>query len=249
MATTTVKEVHIDLGPTDPKLASELEDKVTVTSPWRYYRHWTVLVLFGLTYCLYRVLDTSAFRLDLGSVLGNFNDLEVPHRSLVTDQVVNITAHAPHLVTRSLHISAQDKATALSAHNKFRALYGAKPLKWSNTLANSAQVWASRCVFEHSNGDLGPYGENIAAGAPTETMANGIRSWTNEAKQYDYKNPTYSHFTQVVWKSTKQLGCARVQCGSKIFSGFSSSDFIVCEYYPEGNVIGEFGQNVGHRIH
>ena len=30
--------------------------------------------------------------------------------------------------------------------------------------------------------------------------------------QYNPNNPTYSHFTQVVWKSTTQLGCAVATC-------------------------------------
>lgn len=32
--------------------------------------------------------------------------------------------------------------------------------------------------------------------------------------EYDPNNPTYSHFTQVVWKSTTQLGCAVANCGA-----------------------------------
>lgn len=36
--------------------------------------------------------------------------------------------------------------------------------------------------------------------------------WMAEAKDYDPQNPVYSHFTQVVWKATTQLGCAKVAC-------------------------------------
>ena len=46
----------------------------------------------------------------------------------------------------------------LNAHNDFRAQHGAAPLTWSDTLANAAQSWADRCVFEHSGGAVGPYG-------------------------------------------------------------------------------------------
>jgi hypothetical protein len=31
---------------------------------------------------------------------------------------------------------------------------------------------------------------------------------------YDPKNPTYSHFTQVVWKATTELGCSLYICNN-----------------------------------
>lgn len=43
-------------------------------------------------------------------------------------------------------------------HNTLRAQYSAGNLEWNNTLAATAQQWSNNCVFEHSNGTLGPYG-------------------------------------------------------------------------------------------
>jgi len=54
--------------------------------------------------------------------------------------------------------------------------------------------------------------ENLAAGTGQYTVTDGINAWTEEAKDYNPKNPTYSHVTQVVWKNTKELGCAIVTC-------------------------------------
>ena len=54
--------------------------------------------------------------------------------------------------------------------------------------------------------------ENLAAGTGGYTVTEGINAWTDEAGDYDPNNPTYSHFTQVVWKSTTELGCAMVDC-------------------------------------
>ena len=121
---------------------------------------------------------------------------------------------------------------ALTGHNSFRALHGASPLTWSDTLANAAKTWASGCKFDHSGGKVGNYGgtlsdgfclfvedthvelaENLAAGSGDGfTITDAINLWTAEAKDYDPNNPTYSHFTQVVWKSTTELGCAVVTC-------------------------------------
>jgi uncharacterized protein YkwD len=135
---------------------------------------------------------------------------------------------------------------ALAGHNNFRALHGASPLKWNEDLATAANDWASRCAFEHSGGQVGDFGENLAAGTGSYTVTDGITAWTDEAKDYDPSNPTYSHFTQVVWKSTTDLGCAMVECpaGSIFSADYGVAQFLTCEYSPPGNVIGQFGENV-----
>ncbi|KAG6873666.1 hypothetical protein C0995_012600 [Termitomyces sp. Mi166 len=141
--------------------------------------------------------------------------------------------------------SGSDIDTYLSSHNTVRAQHGAAPLAWNNTLASKAQTWANRCVFEHSGGSLGPYGENLAAGTGSAyDIQAAIKSWTDEVSQYDPSNPVPSHFTQVVWKSTTQLGCAVQSCDGIFDPSFGKAKFFVCEYYPAGNVIGEFADNV-----
>lgn len=47
--------------------------------------------------------------------------------------------------------------------------------------------------------------------------------------------------TQVVWKSTKRLGCAQAQCGDKIFPGFKTSQYLVCEYSPRAPASSAWG--------
>nr|VWO97042.1 Repressed by TUP1 protein 4 [Ganoderma boninense] len=121
--------------------------------------------------------------------------------------------------------SAQDIAVYLAAHNGVRAQHGATALVWNQTLADAGQRWVDSCKFQHSGGSLGPYGENLAAGTGgSYDSTAAVKSWTDEAPQYDPQNPAPSHFTQVVWKSM-QVGVAK---------------YFACEYYPAGNVIGEF---------
>ncbi|KAF9525785.1 CAP domain-containing protein [Crepidotus variabilis] len=130
----------------------------------------------------------------------------------------------------------------LDAHNSFRAKYHAPALTWNATLASKALEWSSKCVFEHSGGKLGPYGENLAAGTGGYSIADGIKGWTDESSSYDPNNPTYSHFTQVVWKSTTELGCAYTMCpdGSIFKDGnYGPAKYIVCEYFKQGNVVGQ----------
>lgn len=129
----------------------------------------------------------------------------------------------------------------LTGHNDFRAKHGADPLTWSTELASTAQAWADKCVFEHSGGE---FGENLAAGSGDYSISSGIEAWTSESADYDPSNPQYSHFTQVVWKSTTELGCAYQMCDGIFDASYGKAKFIVCEYNPAGNYIGEFDENV-----
>jgi hypothetical protein len=45
------------------------------------------------------------------------------------------------------------------------------------------------------------------------------------------------HFTQLVWKATKSMGCGRFDCnGQNGDKGAADGWFVVCEYWPPGNV-------------
>ena len=180
----------------------------------------------------------------------------------VTSQSVPLTSSAggplstPAMIKKRATSPADIKAY-LDAHNSVRAKHGATPLTWSNNLASVAQNWANRCVFKHSGSK---YGENLAAGSGDFSIPAAIKLWADEAckfecdkvllnnkkpthfllASYDPSHPQYSHFTQVVWKSTKQVGCARATCNN-LFQGWGPAQFYVCNYDPAGNVIGQFG--------
>ncbi|KAI0374243.1 PR-1-like protein [Pilatotrama ljubarskyi] len=141
--------------------------------------------------------------------------------------------------------SQSDIDQYLQAHNSVRAQHGAAPLSWSDDLAAKAQQWANNCVFQHSGGKLGPFGENLAAGTgDSYGIQSAVKSWTDEVSEYDPNNPQPSHFTQVVWKASTQVGCAVQSCNGIFDAKFGPAKFFVCEYSPQGNVIGQFGQNV-----
>lgn len=140
--------------------------------------------------------------------------------------------------------SSADIQAYLDGHNTERAAHGAAPLTWSDDLASAAQSWANGCVFQHSGGSLGPYGENLAAGSGDYTIADAIGDWNAEESSYDPSNPQPSHWTQVVWKSTTQVGCAVAACSNIFPPEYGVAQYYVCEYSPAGNVIGEFPQNV-----
>ncbi|CAM9018847.1 unnamed protein product [Wickerhamomyces anomalus] len=124
----------------------------------------------------------------------------------------------------------------LKAHNDKRSQDGASPLSWSKKLEQYAQDYADK--YDCSGGlthSGGPYGENLGLGYSTSGV---VDAWYGEKSDYNSNSPSASHFTQVVWKSTTQLGCAKKECGS--YWG----QYTVCSYDPAGNVAGGYAQNV-----
>lgn len=138
---------------------------------------------------------------------------------------------------------AGDAQRLVTAHNQYRGKHCAQPLTWSPKLAQVAQQWANQlrdqgCKFGHSGGS---YGENLAAGTTGAMDPEAVVAmWYDEVKGYSFQQPGFSmqtgHFTQVVWRSTTQVGCGTVQC--------NGNDIWVCEYDPPGNWEGQYKQQV-----
>ncbi|MEP2023182.1 CAP domain-containing protein, partial [Reichenbachiella sp.] len=64
-----------------------------------------------------------------------------------------------------------------------------------------------------------------------------VDSWGAEKQNYDYKKnkcetgKICGHYTQIVWKNTTEIGCAKTLCdGSVIW---------ICNYNPPGNFVGQ----------
>jgi len=137
------------------------------------------------------------------------------------------TAKKPKKPTAKL---TKEEQTILDTHNKFRALHQAPPLTWNAKSADFGNNWIQACNFAHSRG---PHGENLAAGY--KDFKSAITAWYDEVKMYNYNQPGFTgatgHFTQVVWKSTKQVGCAKKFCKSKNWTIY------ICEYDAPGNIV------------
>ncbi|CCD23057.1 uncharacterized protein NDAI_0B00230 [Naumovozyma dairenensis CBS 421] len=138
--------------------------------------------------------------------------------------------------TTSLNYSAESNFASimLQAQNDKRALHeDTPPLTWSEDLATYAQDYADQYVcgsdIVHSGG---PYGENIAAGT---SPVGSVDAWYAEGAYYNYSNPGFSsatsHFTQLIWKSTTEVGCGIKDCSS-----IGWGDYVICSYNPSGNI-------------
>lgn len=124
------------------------------------------------------------------------------------------------------------KSDMLKYHNAWRAHHGAPLLVWSTTLESFASQAARKCAFAHTPNNK--FGENVAGGTYTNP-AFYAQLWYNEVSKYNFNRPGFSsetgHFTQVVWKGTKQIGCAFVKgCSGGL------PNLLFCEYSPAGNV-------------
>ncbi|XP_074557180.1 pathogenesis-related protein 1A-like [Curcuma longa] len=128
----------------------------------------------------------------------------------------------------------------VDAHNSARAAVGVGPVSWDDTVAAYAQSYAEQrigdCQLVHSGG---PYGENLFGGSGADfTAADAVGLWVGEQQYYDYDSNSCAagqvcgHYTQVVWRSSTAIGCARVQCNS-------GGIFIICNYNPPGNFAGQ----------
>jgi len=163
--------------------------------------------------------------------------------STITETATAASNSAAAASTQYTSSSAFETAM-LNGHNFYRAEHNASALTWNTTSASYASTWSQKCAFKHSGG---PTGENLAAGYSNATAT--VDAWGGERASYDFGHGGFSettgHFTQVVWKATTTVGCARTDCGG---DDATPGWYVVCEYYPPGNVVGAFQLNVQAQI-
>jgi pathogenesis-related protein 1 len=150
---------------------------------------------------------------------------------------------------QSYALSMQEQTEILTAHNKIRDKFHLPNLKWSKSLEEKAQIWVNtlgssfECKMFHSH--MPDLGENLYWASPF-SYSNGkkeiqfvcpskvVSAWGSEAQYYDYNSnccasgKVCGHYTQLIWKNTIEVGCAKVICDNK-------SQVWSCNYNPPGN--------------
>lgn len=145
------------------------------------------------------------------------------------------------------HPPSGEAEQLLRAHNAERIRLGLPPLTWSPALAREAgkyaRVLAARGQLRHSHPSARrDQGENLwlgtagawDSGAMVEMFLDERRHFRPAAFPDVSKTGKWSdvgHYTQIVWRDTKEVGCA-------IATG-RGNDVLVCRYYPAGNVMGQ----------
>ncbi|KAH1000065.1 uncharacterized protein LOC109533085 isoform X2 [Dendroctonus ponderosae] len=153
----------------------------------------------------------------------------------------------PTSIKKPLHRKMDFQTECLQAHNEYRRKHGVPPLKLDKEICKFSQQWADHLIRKgalvHSNNR--DYGENIfmmQSSNPNFTVSGrkAVESWYDEIKLHKFGMEPQSlasgHFTQVIWKESKQLGVAFAKMGGKVV--------VVANYYPPGNMIGSFDENV-----
>ena len=133
-------------------------------------------------------------------------------------------------------------AQMVDAHNQWRAKYGVtETVTWDETIAKYAQEWAdylsANNLRQHRSNP--PYGENIAyASGKMMSSAEVVALWGNEVNDYNYATNTCAdgkvcgHYTQVVWRDSRKIGCGMARTAD-------SKEVWVCNYDPKGNWVGQ----------
>ena len=138
------------------------------------------------------------------------------------------------------------EAEALNQHNYYRRKHHVGPLTLNRDLSKIAQNYANKLAatntFGHSTNKYkgNNLGENLYTCFNKQaTGAMATDSWYSEIKDHNFRKDFQSktgHFTQLVWKTSEQVGFGIASRGERYF--------VVANYYPAGNTLGQFHQNV-----
>ena len=148
----------------------------------------------------------------------------------------------------SSKVTPLQQAEILALHNYERAAVGVGPVSWNPRLADDAERWATHLARldtlvhygERGEPDNGQ-GENLFMGTSRAySLDEMVGYWANEkrifrrVRRWDQNDVTFEavgHYTQMVWRKTREVGCAIASNGA--------DDFLVCRYAQAGNVMGE----------
>lgn len=135
----------------------------------------------------------------------------------------------------------------LDVHNRARLEYGVAPLAWNQRLAADAGHYArllartGRFAHDPQTKRKPRQGENLWMGTRYafryEKMVDLMVDERAQFRSGVFPDVSrtgrwweVAHYTQLIWPTTRQFGCA--------MATNRSDDFLVCRYLPAGNFVG-----------
>ena len=139
----------------------------------------------------------------------------------------------------------------LNEHNSIRKQYKCDKLNLNPILNKLAQKYADNfniindSNYSNENYNNQPLGINYEIFKGDITKISEIyKKWINEKEYYNQNNSNNinycsktKHFTQIIWKKTKEIGFGYSQINTK-------EKIFVAYYYPAGNIFNEFKENI-----
>ncbi|MGC1931021.1 MAG: CAP domain-containing protein [Candidatus Nitrosopolaris sp.] len=185
----------------------------------------------------------------------NTTSTGVPENTTSTGVPENATSPSGSTASNNTGNMSADLANGiLTLMNRERAAVGVQPLVWNDTAAAHAKAWAeylaagktgalgvTHCIYvpgwEQIESCTHHEGENLVWYAPHDanrSAADYLNFWLSEKKDYHGGPPTSTpvtgHYTQIVWNTTKSVGC-----GIAVMSFGPKGDIMSCRFYPAGN--------------
>ncbi|XP_046364981.2 uncharacterized protein LOC124141106 isoform X3 [Haliotis rufescens] len=159
--------------------------------------------------------------------------------------MLRVTLMVIVMLQGTLSLEQEYKDLLLRLHNDARADEGGSDMNqlvWDDQLEKEAGAWANGCVFEHQ---MKGRGENLAFNTnknpETELTEIAFKAWFDEKNIYTYGQYSCGsscHYTQLVWATTRRVGCAMKRC-NYLSGGASNAWYLVCFYDPAGNKMGQ----------
>jgi len=182
------------------------------------------------------------------------NEFEKPDTTGYCENPYDIKVYSDDLLKWNLTNCGYKEGTQLfnfslaeiKKHNLYRACHNAQPLIFNCEIMKIAQDYSEHLADEvgslvHSGTRFhGEWmGENIYWSSSNRYVRPTI-SWYSEYSHYNFSSPGFSygtgHFTQVVWKNSKEFGIG-YKCSN-------SGCYVTGNYFPGGNFGNQYNSNV-----
>jgi hypothetical protein len=156
-----------------------------------------------------------------------FNDTENYYQQNRIYKILNLAI--PHVnISQRLeyNIMLLEYFSAFYESNKKDSI-GFELLPVEIDMINEIQNFCNKNINEDNKKDI-DYLHRISIALLRLNLLEDAYKYYPKSVPFDYPNK-YGHYTQMVWKKTKRVGCAIVKCGD------DGGVIIVCNYDPPGN--------------